>query len=258
MKLISKHKGFFQSGHRSPLKWKIFALIACLMVVLAAVAAGLSYKSLKKSVTTVEIDRIKFGARGLIEVGENYYMGSVTIQACASAVEKFCAEHRLAFVLFAENGEKLLAGASKSADVEKIFQELKSTGKKASSGPVEFTINGQPWSVIVERTDTDPPYFLYIGVDSKIINKKVASAFSAGPLMIFPLLIILLLLSLIGCFLLFRPYEALVKKVERLSLGDLDVPLDLSSEDELGSLSRSFDRMRESVRYALDRLNRDS
>jgi len=46
----------------------------------------------------------------------------------------------------------------------------------------------------------------------------------------------------------------LTDAAERMSLGDLDVSIDIRSKDEIGHLARAFTRMQTSLRLAIGRL----
>ena len=48
----------------------------------------------------------------------------------------------------------------------------------------------------------------------------------------------------------------LTQAAERISMGELDAPVTLKSKDELGDLAQSFERMRISLKAAMDRLQR--
>jgi len=51
-----------------------------------------------------------------------------------------------------------------------------------------------------------------------------------------------------------RPIMRLTDAAERMSLGDLDVSIDIRSKDEIGHLARAFTRMQTSLRLAIGRL----
>jgi methyl-accepting chemotaxis protein len=52
-----------------------------------------------------------------------------------------------------------------------------------------------------------------------------------------------------------RPVVDVSNQAERLSLGDMDVRLDLKCKGEIGRVYLSLERLRESVMYAFRRLN---
>ena len=53
-----------------------------------------------------------------------------------------------------------------------------------------------------------------------------------------------------------RPIEELTEAANRISLGELDVPIVVSTGDEIGTLGESLDRMRISLKQAIERLRK--
>jgi methyl-accepting chemotaxis protein len=53
-----------------------------------------------------------------------------------------------------------------------------------------------------------------------------------------------------------RPIEELTEAANRISLGELDVPIAVQSDDEIGTLGESLDRMRISLKQAIERLRK--
>jgi HAMP domain-containing protein/DNA-directed RNA polymerase subunit RPC12/RpoP len=69
------------------------------------------------------------------------------------------------------------------------------------------------------------------------------------------------MLSIIGtvsfyCYRLTERIRYLAETAERISLGELDAQIDLRSNDEIGKLGESLNRLRDSVYLALERLRR--
>jgi methyl-accepting chemotaxis protein len=240
----------------SLLKWKLFILFFTLMGLFTGICTALFYVSINKSIGSARMETLRTSSSSLIDAGENYYMGSITKKEFESKMEKFFADNKLAFVLFTDGQEDLL-GFVGEKKIEDILNDLKPMGKRPRSTAVNLNAGGQACLTITETTNTTPPYNLYVGVPVKQIKAQTAKAFLAGPVLIVPLCLFLSLVALVGCFFFVRPYETLAKKAERISMGDLNVPLELESSCEVGSLSRSFDRMRQSVRYALERLEKN-
>lgn len=54
--------------------------------------------------------------------------------------------------------------------------------------------------------------------------------------------------------LVFRPVEKLEKKAEEIAKGNVDEPIDISSDDEIGKLAEAFERMRVSIKKVMDLL----
>ena len=240
----------------SMLRWKLFILFFTLIGLFTGICASLSYVSINKSIGNATMESIRLNSGSLIDAGENYYMGSITKKEFESKMEKFFDTNKLAFILYTDNQEDLLGFAGKSRTKD-ILNDLKPLGKRSRATPAKVSAGGETCLAIIQTTSTTPPYNLYMGVPIKQIKTQTAKAFFAGPVLIVPVCLFLSLVALAGCFLFLGPYETLAKKAERISLGDLNVPLELESSSEVGSLSRSFDRMRQSVRYALDRLEKN-
>jgi methyl-accepting chemotaxis protein len=53
-----------------------------------------------------------------------------------------------------------------------------------------------------------------------------------------------------------RPIVELTEAANRISLGELDVPIGVTTDDEIGTLSESLDRMRISLKQAIERLRK--
>jgi methyl-accepting chemotaxis protein len=81
---------------------------------------------------------------------------------------------------------------------------------------------------------------------------------------IVPLLLALLIVTLFAIVLantlasrLVRPITAAAEQANRISLGDLDRIVDIQSNDEIGDLLGSLERMRVSLKSVIGRLRRD-
>ena len=240
----------------SMLKWKLFIMFFTLMGLFTAICASLSYVSIENSIGNATMESLRLNSGSLIDAGENYYMGSITKKEFESKMEKFFDNNKLAFILYTDNQEDQIgfAGQSRTQD---ILKDLKPLGKRPRSTPAKVVAGGKKCLAIIETTATTPPYNLYMGIPTKQIKAQTGKAFFAGPVLIVPVCLFFSLVALVGCFFFAGPYEILAKKAERISMGDLNVPLELESSSEVGSLSRSFDRMRQSVCYAIDRLEKN-
>lgn len=53
-----------------------------------------------------------------------------------------------------------------------------------------------------------------------------------------------------------RPIEELTEAANRISLGELDAPISVQTDDEIGTLAESLDRMRISLKQAIERLRK--
>jgi HAMP domain-containing protein len=51
-----------------------------------------------------------------------------------------------------------------------------------------------------------------------------------------------------------KPLSALTEAADQISVGKLDVPVQIASDDEIGHLAAAFERMRESLRVSMERM----
>jgi len=54
--------------------------------------------------------------------------------------------------------------------------------------------------------------------------------------------------------LVFKPVEELQRKAEEIAKGNVDEPIEVKSDDEIGKLAESFERMRVSIKKVIDLL----
>ncbi len=108
----------------------------------------------------------------------------------------------------------------------------------ASAGGAEPThiiayapMRAAPWGVTLEE-----PQDLALALPHALQNQ----------LLLFGMVVLLagLVLAWVTTRAVVRPVNALIDATQRIAAGDLDQPLDLAAEDEVGKLSRSFDDMR--------------
>ena len=97
-----------------------------------------------------------------------------------------------------------------------------------------------------------------VGVNTSLVIARVRGILRNTILVtLLPIALAILIALLIGRGLT-RNVIALTEAADRLSRGDLDTTVDVRSNDELGDLSDSFERLRISLRLAMNRLRRKS
>ncbi len=97
-----------------------------------------------------------------------------------------------------------------------------------------------------------------VGVNTSLVIARVREILRNTILVtMLPIVLAILIALLIGRGLT-RNVIALTEAADRLSRGDLDTTVDVRSNDELGDLSDSFERLRVSLRLAMNRLRRKS
>lgn len=69
-------------------------------------------------------------------------------------------------------------------------------------------------------------------------------------------LVVVILITSLYARTIVKPLIYLADVADRISLGDLDTKIEIDSRDEIGMLAASLDRMRESLRAAIERLRK--
>lgn len=99
---------------------------------------------------------------------------------------------------------------------------------------------------------------VHVGLFTEEIKKSVRKS-------MIPLLIFLAVISLLGCLSFFlvaqtisNPIRSLTLAAEKISFGEIDLPIEVTGGGEIGELAASLERMRSSIKKAIVRLRRVS
>jgi len=104
-------------------------------------------------------------------------------------------------------------------------------------------VEGRPWSIVL----TVPAQ------EAQQLALEIALPLS---LMIFGLALFALVTLRVGLRVVTRSLQDLASEADRIAQGQLDRPLQVDGEDEVGQLGRAFEQMRVSLQARLDELNR--
>jgi len=137
---------------------------------------------------------------------------------------------------------------------EILAQNRIPSGQKESAA--DFSMGGQEiHDVAVMIGDTGGE--AHVGLFTADVDRAVRQS-------LFPLLIFLLVIAFLGglCFLMVaqtisRPIHLLSQAAERISLGELDMPIEVKGGGEISDLAASLERMRFSIKAAIKRLRRN-
>jgi HAMP domain-containing protein len=183
-----------------------------------------------------------------------------------NSVRAFALLPEYEFLFFETHNPKIkLAGqfavqsrvALTSDQTEDIAKKIEGFGD-AKAG--QFSQNGIDFMGAIAVLENDKKEVLgdlYIGLSTSSIPDAILKA-------VIPLLIALLIVTLFAIVLantlasrLVRPITAAADQANRISLGDLDRIVEIQSNDEIGDLLGSLERMRVSLKSVIGRLRRD-
>jgi len=160
----------------------------------------------------------------------------------------------------------LLGESSRFADdfIEKVkkngFPKEISARNRIPSGAREsasdFSVGGQKIhdvAVMIGNTGGEA----HVGLFTEDVEQAVQKS-------LIPLSVLLAVIAFLGClsfFLVARtistPLKLLTRAAERISLGEIDLPIDVKGGGEIGELAASLERMRFSIKAAITRLRRN-
>lgn len=99
--------------------------------------------------------------------------------------------------------------------------------------------------------------FIRIGTDKRYIDQRVKSAvYYTVAVVIIMMLVGMVVALVLVTFKITRPLKYLADMAEKISLGDFDTPIKINSRNEIGELADAIERMRESLKAAIDRLRK--
>lgn len=136
---------------------------------------------------------------------------------------------------------------------EVVAQNQIKAGEKTSSKV--FVLGGKKIHDVAKIIE-GPGGVVHVGLFAEDAEKAVSNSLK-------PLLFILVAMVVLGCVsfvLLARtistPIKSLTDAAHRISLGELDLPIDINKGGEIGELAASLERMRFSIKSAIERLRR--
>lgn len=200
-----------------------------------------------------EVEKLRPAARVLRGVCADYFMSPSERELTAKFARIMTEFPDLAYLLFVDAyGNVHCRGANKAIDsLKRRLAKLDLAEKD-----VNFVrAGGKTYVDIGEVTDTRPPLPVHVGFAKSLTDAETRSLlWNRGAIAL-----VVLAAGLVGGFLFLtwvtRPVVDLSNHAERLSLGDMDVRLDLKCKGEIGRVYLSLERLRESVMYAFRRLN---
>jgi HAMP domain-containing protein len=158
------------------------------------------------------------------------------------------------------NNNKVISNSvDADQDVKKINDILDGQSVTLTDGGV-FEVNNQgyiAYAVPIRTAIGKQLGTVFSGINYNVINTEKLNLFA--PLFI-ALILIILAASVFAAILasrLVRPIIAAADQANRISLGDLDRTVDIQSNDEVGDLLGSLERMRVSLKSVIGRLRRD-
>ena len=137
-----------------------------------------------------------------------------------------------------------------------LHRDFPKSAERALEG-VDVEYRGKPVYEIATRFRDDQPGYVHLGIWRNAVELETRGAVT--PVAILVLVLLIIATGLFGRIIwrLTAPFVKLVDSADRVSRGELDLPMAIDQSDEIGDLSRSFERMRSSLHAGVKRLEDD-
>lgn len=230
-------------GMANNLKIQINALIACLVVIVMGGYAGFMQITTKATMKNkLEYLADTTAQRLSKHLKEPFWALDDSILKESLAAEMLNRQI-YAINILDRDGKAIYMGNKRNNDWQAIDNKT-SIGGNYTARRVDI-IRGEDKIGAVEIYLTD-----------KFLNAEFKrSMITVGVAVIILIVTIVLFVSFIFQKMIIRPITTLTALADRISTGDLDIQIPLQSKNEIGQLSRSFDRMKKSVQISLQAFN---
>jgi len=238
---------------KSRLRWQLIAAWAVVLIVVAGTVLFALTASVRSLLLDAEVEKLRPAVRDLAKLCADYYMspseGKLRI-GFAKIMKDF---PDLSYLLFldANNAVHWYAVLANVAPVKNHAASLDPRLKPLN----EIELPGETYVDIGGVTDTLPRLPVHVGFPKSLLQRQIRSFFwNKGAIALLAIAGGLLGGVLLSVWLT-CPVVKLSSLAEKMSLGDLEVRLDLKCKGEIGRVYHSLERLRESVLYALRRLD---
>jgi len=184
--------------------------------------------------------------------------GAMTIDDISRYVARWQSGETGKAFLIDEKG-KVVAHPSKSyVEVQKNLSDHPLISafrkKKWTTHTMQFTLNGEPFFGHVRRISRG--WAIAVQQSAEEVFQPLNKMQNFAYILLGATIVIVVLIAWIMARAIVTPIKTLTGVAERMSLGDLNMQINIPSRDEIGLLAQAIKRMQTSLRMAIDRLRR--
>lgn len=144
--------------------------------------------------------------------------------------------------------QKLKKGHDDDGDAEAVSNDsIKTFNTKNGS----YFITYRPLTFNVSNVKNNNRWTLGVVVPQTAIN-QFKSSYSYLPVILIVLLVVIVIGAVFVANMIAGPVNVLVRATKKVAQGDLDVAVDLPSQDEIGALGRAFNQMAENLKKMIE------
>lgn len=235
------------------MRWQLFIAWASVLVAVLGVVVFTWLARNRSLVFDTQVEKLRPAARELAKACGDYYMSPSDDQLRIRFAKIMRDFPDLSYAVHKDRN-----GRVHSSGGDETVASLTDKIARINPLPRDWNIvkaDGESYIDIGDVTPTRPPLPVHVGFATSLLSQRMHGLLlrQGG------IALIVLGAGLGGAFLLSvwltRPVTELSSLAERMSLGDMEVRLDLKRKGEIGRVYRSLERLRESVLYALRRLD---
>ncbi len=242
------------------LRWK-FALVFFLgSLFLAGAIAGMLYSYLSKTLEQELLNTSKMIAFSIEEpVAENLYTRDK--EALKDLVEKYKSFDNVDYLIVESYDRGIVAHTF----IDDVPQELKGANNEENldeEGAFNVEIvtikssNTKYVDIMIPVKEGELGY-IRIGTNKKYIDDKVLTTIYYSLYVIAVLTTLWIVIAIIVVnYKITQPIKFLADMAEKISLGDFETPINIKAKNEIGELGEAIERMRESLKAAINRLRK--
>jgi HAMP domain-containing protein len=242
---------------RKSIAWKITGTLIGIILLFGCLAIASVYHLVGRALH----EQIDQRALALATTLSDGVAGSVTtkdVLLLHAIVTKYALLDGVAYASIEDRNGKLLAH-SLGRSAEELYSSAVHHGQDtAEIQRRQLTLRGRPVYETVVPILGGRMGAVHVGFWGDVIEEHVRRALMPIVGLIAALLIIGLVVAAILSQQIIRPIMQLRSVADAMTKGDLDVPVEIDSRDEIGELAMSLERMRASLKAAMLRLTREN
>ena len=244
-------------SRRIGLKWKISGIYTSGMLILGMLISGAVYQLAEKSLRD-QLDKRAMAVAINLSDGAAGNLASKNLLALNTLARKYTLLDSVAYA-YVENDNGEIVAHTFGTFPEELRQEAAASGGRQAVLRRELTLENRVVHEAAAPILEGRMGIARVGFWADSVQTEIRQALLpvVGIVGLVPL--VRALFSFVLAHWIVRPIVGLTAVAEKMTCGDLNAVVDkecLKSRDEIGDLARSLERMRTSLKAAMERLNR--
>ncbi|MGH7834543.1 MAG: HAMP domain-containing protein [Candidatus Binatia bacterium] len=235
------------------LKWKITATVVGIILLGTLVIAATTYTMIGRVARDQMDSRASIIAATLSDATAGHVSKRSFLELHAF-VSKYARLEGVAYAFIQDGQGEIVAHSFKSAPTQ-LRQSL-SSDERRQSNQRTVSVNGKPVyetrvPILEGQVGT-----VHVGMWGDVVKNEIRQSVTLLIAVIAGVIFMAVVASVFLAHRIVEPIQQLTDVAARISTGDLDSPVKVESQDEVGDLARSIERMRTSLKAAMWRLSR--